>query len=582
ISREKPDRRRPAPESDAKQPDPTVALAVRGANSSMIVAFSVRHGTPARSAVGYRDMNREREPAMASQQSADAQSAWPRQAEQKRLRAIVDRIGDGIVVASLDGLIRFANPAAEALFGRRTRELCGSPLGFPAVAGERAEIEIIRPGGSAVSTELRVVETDWEGEPARLVTLRDITDRRRAEEKAEQLERERVARAEAEAANRAKSEFLAVMSHELRTPLNAVIGYADLLDLGIGGILSEEQRKHVARIGASGRHLLSLVNEVLDLSKIEAGAFSPQFDFAEAAATANAALTLVQSLGEAKGVAVSVKPITRDVGYVGDEKRVRQILVNLLNNAVKFTEPGGTVDMEIGVTTKPDVDARLAPGLYAYWRVSDTGVGIPAEGLGSIFDPFTQVDKGRTRHAEGSGLGLTISRRLARLMKGDLTVRSTFGQGSVFTLWLPSVKDTEAAAISARNAAKTQSASQGLADIGEAVLGEIGTIVREFVQRVRSANLGSTSYALRSSEIADHVGTYLADVASILIALDDSRGRPSTILADGTQIQRLVAEQHGAQRAELGWSPDELRQEWAILREETERAIKRRVVGTDG
>jgi signal transduction histidine kinase len=526
-------------------------------------------------------MNRDLEPAPASQQSADAQSAWPRQAEQKRLRAIVDRIGDGIVVASLDGLIRFANPAAEALFGRRTRELCGSPLGFPAVAGERAEIEIIRPGGSAVSTELRVVETDWEGEPARLVTLRDITDRRRAEEKAEQLERERVARAEAEAANRAKSEFLAVMSHELRTPLNAVIGYADLLDLGIGGILSAEQRKHVARIGASGRHLLSLVNEVLDLSKIEAGAFSPQFDFAEAGATANAALTLVQSLGEAKGVAVSMKSAARDVGYVGDEDRVRQILVNLLNNAVKFTESGGTVEMEIGVTSKPDVDARVAQGLYAYWRVSDTGVGIPSDGLASIFDPFTQVDKGRTRHAEGSGLGLTISRRLARLMKGDLTVRSTPGQGSVFTLWLPSVSESEAAGASAKNAAKAHSASQGLADIGEAVLGEIGTIVREFVQRVRSANLGSTSYALRSSEIADHVGTYLADVASILIALDDSRGRPSTILADGTQIQRLVAEQHGAQRAELGWSAEELRQEWAILREETERAIKRRVVGTD-
>src|SRR3954468_12487596 len=123
-------------------------------------------------------MSRDGEPAMATQHSSDIQAEWPRQAEQKRLRAIVDRIGDGIVVASLDGLIRFANPAAEALFGRRSRDLCGSPLGFPAVAGERAEIEIIRPGESAVSTELRVVETDWEGEPARLVTLRDITDRR--------------------------------------------------------------------------------------------------------------------------------------------------------------------------------------------------------------------------------------------------------------------------------------------------------------------------------------------------------------------------------------------------------------------
>jgi len=131
-------------------------------------------------------------------------------------------------------------------------------------------------------------------------------------------------------------------------------------------MLSGEQRKHVARIGASGRHLLSLVNEVLDLSKIEAGAFAPQFDVAEAGATAGATLALVQSLAEAKGVGMAMKPTTQDVAYVGDEDRVRQILVNLLNNAVKFTDAGGAVELAIGVTTKPDFDARLAPGSYAF------------------------------------------------------------------------------------------------------------------------------------------------------------------------------------------------------------------------
>lgn len=522
-------------------------------------------------------MNADGDAAGVERRSADLNRRRPQRAEQKRLRAIVDRIGDGIVVASLEGLIRFANPAAELLFGRRSRELYGSPLGFPAVAGDSAEIEIIRPGGSAVSAELRVVETDWEGEPARLVTLRDVTDRKRAEEKAEQLERERVARAEAEAANRAKSEFLAVMSHELRTPLNAVIGYADLLDLGIGGTLSHEQRKHVARIGASGRHLLSLVNEVLDLSKIEAGAFVPQFDIAGAGSTAHAAMTLVHPLAEAGGVSLSMKPAPPGLAFVGDEDRVRQILVNLLNNAVKFTERGGSIELEIGVTTRPDVDARLSPNSYAYWRVSDTGVGIPVEGLASIFDPFTQVDKGRTRQREGSGLGLTISRRLARLMNGDITVRSTPGKGSVFTLWLPSSEGADPSEPAMQAAAAVRPASQGLGDIGEALLSEIGSIVREFVLRVRSANLGATSYALRSSEIADHVGTYVADVASILIALDDSHGRPSATLADGTEIQRLVAERHGSQRARLGWTTDELRREWMVLRDEIERVIKQRV-----
>jgi signal transduction histidine kinase len=512
---------------------------------------------------------------------ADAAKRRERRAEQQRLRTIVERIGDGIIVASLDGMIHFANPAAQRLFGRPARDLCGSALGFPAVAGDSAEIEIIRPGGSAVAAELRVVETDWEGQPARLVTLRDITDRKRAEEKAEQLERERVARAEAEAANAAKSEFLAIMSHELRTPLNAVIGYADLLDLGVGGSLTPDQRGQVARIAASGRHLLSLVNEVLDLSKIEAGAFSPQLDVTRAEATGHAAVSLVQQLAETKGVAMMMK-VAADggVAYLGDEDRVRQILVNLLNNAIKFTERGGTVELSVGRSSKPDVEARVASGTYAYWRVTDNGVGIPLERLSSIFDPFVQVDSGHTRQTEGSGLGLTISRRLARLMKGDITVRSKPGDGSTFTLWLPCADGIGGdGAKSARPADAVP--VQGLGDIGEALLGATGTVVREFVTRVRSANLGSTSYALRFSQIADHVGTYVADVSSILIALDESRGRPSPLLADGTEIQRLVAERHGAQRARLGWTRDDLSQEWQILREEIERVIKQRIRGAN-
>lgn len=512
-----------------------------------------------------------------SDKDADTTKRRERRAEQARLRTIVERVGDGIVVASLDGMIQFANPAAERLFGRRSPQLCGSPLGFPAVAGESAEIEILRPGGSTVAAELRVVETDWAGEPARLVTLRDITDRKRAEERAEQLEKERVARAQAEAANTAKSEFLAIMSHELRTPLNAVIGYADLLDFGIGGKLSVEQRNHVGRIAASGRHLLSLVNEVLDLSKIEAGAFSPQLDVADAEATAKAAINLVQQLAEAKGVALKLQPVDgADVAYCGDEDRVRQVLLNLLNNAVKFTPAGGRIDLVVERTAKPDGDARLAPGTYICWRVSDTGIGIPVDRIASIFDPFTQVDTGRTRQAEGSGLGLTISRRLARLMRGDLTVRSEAGKGSTFTLWLPT-GDAKAALKTEHVTPAT--AARGFGDVGEALLTDIGLVVREFVNRVRSENLGAAAHNMRFSELADHVGTYIADVASILIALDESHGQPSSLLADGTEIQRLVAERHGSQRARLGWSREDLSREWVILREETERIIKQRVRG---
>src|SRR5689334_2477807 len=255
--------------------------------------------------------------------------------EQRRLRSIVERLADGILVVDAEGVIRFANPAAEVLFGRSIDELVGTELGFPVLTGERADIEVVRPGGETVTAELRVVDADWpeagarRGEGARLVSLRDVTDRKRAIERERQLERERAARAEAEAASQAKSEFLAMMSHELRTPLNAVIGYAELLDLGIAGPLTSEQRHQLSRIRTSGRHLLGLVNEVLDLAKIEAGRLSINTGVGRAGDVADAALSLVQTRADEKGIRF-VAQCMGDAGAVfrGDEDRVRQILVN--------------------------------------------------------------------------------------------------------------------------------------------------------------------------------------------------------------------------------------------------------------
>jgi signal transduction histidine kinase len=498
--------------------------------------------------------------------------------EQDRLQGIVERMADGIVILGLNGTIRFANPAAQQIFGRSVEELTGADLGLPAVAGDSSEIEIVRGRGESITAELRVVETEWGEESVRLVSLRDITDRKRAEERSAQLARERLARAEAEASSHAKSEFLATMSHELRTPLNAVIGYAELLDLGIVGQMTEEQRQQVARIRDSARHLLGLVNEILDLAKVEAGQLSVHMRAAHARQAVDGALALAQPAAEAKGMALSGE-CSAEAIYDGDEDRVRQILVNLLSNAVKFTPPGGRVTVECEVTRRPDPEARVTgSGPWVCLRVCDTGVGIPSDKVAAIFDPFVQVEGGHTRSKDGSGLGLTISRRLARLMGGDLTVRSERGQGSVFTLWMreASAAQRETALWRAESSA-TAARLQGLADVGLVLMRELPTIVDAFVDRLRAETIAPGAPALRASQLADHVASYLADIACTLSAIEESRGQPSPLVADGAEIQTKVSERHGAQRARLGWSANALYREWSILREEIDRAIRRRV-----
>ena len=492
-------------------------------------------------------------------------------------------MADGVIVLGLDGAIRFANPAAERLFGRTADELTGTHFGFPAVVGETAEIDVVRPGGGTVSAELRVVDTDWEGEPGRLVSLRDITDRKRAEERAAQLDRERVARAEAEAANHAKSQFLAMMSHELRTPLNAVIGYSELLDLGIAGPLSGDQRHQVSRILSASRHLLSLVNEVLDLSKIEAGRLSMQLGVAGAVETADAALSIVQPAAAGRGIQLAMR-CTGDPNttYQGDEDRVRQIIVNLLSNAVKFTEPGGQVSIDCGTTAQPDDNPRLTRGQWVYFRVTDTGIGIAPEQLAAIFDPFVQGQGGHTRSSDGSGLGLTISRRLAQLMRGDLTVRSDVGTGSVFTLWLPAgARAVDEATPVGGEPADSVSQLRGFVEIGAALVRELEPLLSAFVARLRADSAVPQAQALRFWQLADHVGTYIADLGGLLIALPEAGSQAASLIADGTDIQRLVAERHGVQRAGLGWTAEALHREWRTLGEEVERAVRRRVRDID-
>jgi signal transduction histidine kinase len=487
-------------------------------------------------------------------------------------------MADGVVVVDRDGIIRFANPAAQQLFGRTADDLVGRELGFPVVVGDTAGVEVVRPTHDTVTAELRVVDTDWDGEQALLVSLRDVTDRKRAEERAAQLERERRARVEAEAASQAKSEFLALMSHELRTPLNAVIGYADLLDLGVSGPLSTMQQQQVARIRSSGHHLLSLVNEVLDLARVEAGRLTLQQGTGHARQTIDSALTLVQPIAEARGIQLGIRvPGDCEIIYEGDEDRVRQILVNLLNNAIKFTEPGGRVEIECGDAPRPTERAKLmGSGPWMCFRVSDTGRGIPSDKLVSIFDPFTQVESGKTRSRDGSGLGLTISRRLARLMKGDLTVESRLGEGSAFTLWLPDATATASSYAKWRERSpELAERLHGLGDVGKVLIRELETLLEAFVTRLREEPIVHSVHALRGCQLSSHLGEYIAGIATTFISIEEMRGQPSSVITDGARIHATIAECHGAQRGELGWSAELLHREWTILREELERLLQR-------
>ena len=236
------------------------------------------------------------------------------------------------------------------------------------------------------------------------------------------------ARAEAEHANRAKSEFLARMSHELRTPLNAIGGYAELITMAVHGPVTDGQREALGRILRSQRHLLRLINDLLNLAKIEAGRVDFRIEPVLLAPIVTATIQMVQPQMTSKGLRcdVSVPP---DAAALADGEKLEQIILNLLTNAVKFTPAGGRVTVDVATRAG-------APGVV-FLRVEDTGIGIVEAKLPGLFEPFVQVREAQAPGVEGTGLGLAISRDLARGMGGDLRVRSKPAVGSTFTVTLP-------------------------------------------------------------------------------------------------------------------------------------------------
>lgn len=373
-------------------------------------------------------------------------------ASEAELRALFASMNDVVLVIDRAGVYRKIAPTNPSLLFRPPEELLGKTLRdvFPA---ERAENfidtvrQVVETGQTAhIEYELiidnRAVWFDASisrmDADSTLWIARDITDRKRAEERLQQLNQEleqRVAERteelaaamiKAQEADRLKSAFLATMSHELRTPLNSIIGFTSVILQGLAGPLNDEQTKQLTMTRDSARHLLALINDVLDISKIEAGQLEivkRPFDMRQAV---ESALRVVQPFAQKKELQLETS-IGSDVGIINsDRRRVEQILINLINNAIKFTERG-----EVSIA------CQLRNG-WLETSVHDTGIGIKPEDTDRLFKPFQQIDTGLARGHEGTGLGLAICKRLVAAMGGEIAVESQWGVGSTFKFTLPS------------------------------------------------------------------------------------------------------------------------------------------------
>jgi signal transduction histidine kinase len=367
---------------------------------------------------------------------------------QRPSESLLDTAPCGFITFTDDGIVRLVNATClemldlvrEAVVGRHVENLLtvGSKIFyqthfFPLLRlhGRADEIFLLfrSANGEEVGALVNAIRRERDGVPVTDCAVMRVRERRKFEDALvrakQEVERQR---AIADHANRAKSAFLAAMSHELRTPLNAIGGYVQLLEMGIHGPVTAAQTEALQRVGRSQRHLLRLINEVLNLARIEAGGTQYDIKRLTLRELVDAVLPMIEPQMAERGLSCEVR-VPSELAVLADRDKAEQVLLNLLGNAVKFTPRGGRVRVVAGVAPGPPERVQL--------HVEDTGIGIAADRLEQVFEPFVQVELDSAHRSEGTGLGLAISRDLARGMGGELTAKSALGMGSTFTMELP-------------------------------------------------------------------------------------------------------------------------------------------------
>jgi two-component system, cell cycle sensor histidine kinase PleC len=379
-----------------------------------------------------------------------------------RLTALVHALPDLVFILDDEGRYReiFANNndllilPPEQMIGRKAEEVLPDWRGRQLMESlrqtlatgqpQRMEYQLtVQAGLRWFEARTQMLAEDFGARPSMLMLVRDITDRVEAED------RLAAAKEQAEAANRAKSAFLATMSHELRTPLNAIIGFSDIMLHELFGPLgSPRYRDYAHHVQNSGRHLLDLINDVLDMSKLEAGRFTLDEEWIDIADALESCRALAILPAERGNLRLSVNAPSTLPRLFADERAVRQVLLNVLANAVKFTPSGGQVEVEVAILPNAVLSEEGRPnGGDLVITVRDTGIGIAPDALLTIAEPFQQADSSIARRFGGSGLGLSISRNLIELHGGSLTIDSALGRGTTVRILFPAARIEQAAAV---------------------------------------------------------------------------------------------------------------------------------------